>query len=72
MFDMDEAGQNAAQACAELLPVGRAKIAYLPLKDVNECLMQDKSAEVIQAISRLENIGPMASEQLKTTVMSLQ
>ena len=58
MFDMDEAGQNAAQACAELLPVGRAKIAYLPLKDVNECLMQDKSAEVIQAIFQAREHRP--------------
>tara|TARA_B100001057_G_scaffold35947_1_gene32527 strand:+ start:8215 stop:9864 length:1650 start_codon:yes stop_codon:yes gene_type:complete len=58
MFDMDEAGQNAAIACAELLPVGRAKIAYLPAKDANECLLQNKSADVIQAIFQAREYRP--------------
>jgi twinkle protein len=58
MFDMDEVGQKAAIACAELLPVGQAKIAYLPCKDANECLMQGKSAEVIQAIFQAKTYRP--------------
>ena len=58
MFDMDEVGQNAAIACAELLPVGKAKIAYLPCKDANECLVQGKSAEVIQAIFQARDYRP--------------
>ena len=58
MFDMDEVGQNAAIACAELLPVGKAKIAYLPTKDVNEALVQGRSAEVIQAIFQARDYRP--------------
>jgi twinkle protein len=58
MFDMDEVGQNAALACAELLPVGRAKIAYLPAKDVNDCLIQGKSADVINAIFQAREYRP--------------
>jgi twinkle protein len=50
MFDMDQPGREAAQECAGMLPPGKAKIASLPLKDPNECLMQGKSEAVIQAI----------------------
>jgi twinkle protein len=50
MFDMDTVGQDAAKACAELFPPGKAKIASLPLKDPNECLKEGKGADVIQAI----------------------
>lgn len=50
MFDMDEPGQKAAQECAEILPVGKAKIASLPFKDANECLVNGKPDAIIQAI----------------------
>lgn len=50
MFDMDEPGQKAAVECAEILPVGKAKIASLPEKDPNECLKAGKSDSIIQAI----------------------
>jgi twinkle protein len=49
MFDMDEPGQKAAQECAELLPVGRVKIARLPLKDANEMLVAGRVEELMQA-----------------------
>ncbi len=49
MFDMDEPGQAAAQECAELLPVGRVKIASLPLKDANEMLVAGRTEELMQA-----------------------
>ena len=42
MFDMDEAGQSAARACASVLTPGKAKIAQLPLKDANEMLMANR------------------------------
>ena len=58
MFDMDEVGQKAANDCAELLPPGKAQIAYLPAKDANECLMQGKGAEVIQAIFQARPYRP--------------
>lgn len=50
MFDMDEAGRKAAEECAKILPIGKAFIAILPLKDPNECLLAGKGSEVIQAI----------------------
>ena len=50
MFDNDEAGKKAATDCASLLPVGKAKIASLPLKDANEMLVAGRAAEVVQSI----------------------
>lgn len=50
MFDMDEPGQAAAKECAELFKPGKAKIANLPLKDPNECLLNGKTADVVNAI----------------------
>lgn len=58
MFDMDQAGQEAAEAVAQLLPVGKAKIAYLPCKDVNECLTQGKQGAVIEAIFQAREYRP--------------
>lgn len=50
MFDMDEPGRAACEECARILPVGRAYIATLPLKDANECLKAGKASEIIKAI----------------------
>lgn len=50
MFDNDEAGNKAAKECAAVMPVGRAKIATLPLKDANEMLVAGRGQEVIQSI----------------------
>lgn len=50
MFDMDEAGQEAAIECAQILSVGKAYIARLPLKDANECILNGKSAELVSAM----------------------
>lgn len=50
MFDMDEAGRDAAKACAEMLPSGKAYIANLPEKDPNECLKKGVPDAVIKAI----------------------
>ncbi len=58
MFDMDEPGQKAAQECAELLPPGKAKIASLPFKDANECLLKGKGDEVIRAIWNARTYRP--------------
>lgn len=49
MFDMDEPGQEAAQACAALIAPGKAHIAFLSEKDPNECLVKDKADEISQA-----------------------
>jgi twinkle protein len=58
MFDMDEPGQRAAKECAELFSPGKAKIATLPLKDPNECLLAGKGQEVIQAIWNAKPFRP--------------
>ena len=50
MFDMDEAGQAAVKDCVDLFKPGKCKIATLPLKDANECLVAGKADAVIQAI----------------------
>lgn len=52
MFDEDDAGRKAVENVVGLLPQGKAKVARLPLKDANECLMQRRSDEVINAIFR--------------------
>lgn len=58
MFDMDEPGQKAAKECAELFAPGKAKIAHLPLKDPNECLLAGKGQEVVQAIWNAKGFRP--------------
>jgi twinkle protein len=58
MFDMDEPGQAAAKACAELLSPGKAKIANLPMKDPNELLMAGKGPEIIKAIWNAKEFRP--------------
>jgi twinkle protein len=58
MFDMDEAGQEAAQAVAEFLPPNKCKIASLPHKDANECLMKNDSQSVITAVWEAQQYSP--------------
>lgn len=50
MFDMDDPGRKACEDCAKVLPAGKAFIANLPLKDPNECLLNGKGSDVLQAI----------------------
>jgi len=50
-FDNDEAGRQAAQECAELLPAGKAKIARLEkYKDASEALQAGDNEAVRRAI----------------------
>lgn len=58
MFDMDEAGQKAAEECATILTPGKAKIATLPLKDANEMLTQGKHKELITAMWEAKTFRP--------------
>jgi len=58
MFDMDEPGQEAASEVAELLPPGRCKIASLPYKDANECLLNGQGKAVIQAMWEARRYSP--------------
>ena len=67
--DMDEAGQNAARAIAEVLPVGKAKIARLPCKDANEALVEGKVRNSSTPFIRLHHSDLTASSLRKTTGM---
>jgi twinkle protein len=58
MFDMDEPGQAAAKSVADILPPGKAKIASLPYKDANECLVQGSSRAIIDAIWQARVYSP--------------
>ena len=48
-FDNDQAGREASQKCSLMLPIGKARIATLPLKDPNEMLMAGRGSEIVQA-----------------------
>ena len=58
MFDMDDPGKKAAKAVADILPPGKAKIASLPYKDANECLMQGSSRSIIDGIWQAQCYSP--------------
>lgn len=58
MFDNDDAGREAAVGCAQLLPPGRVKIATLPRKDANECLLNNESKAIVNAIFQAKLYSP--------------
>lgn len=71
MFDNDTAGIEAAEACAEVLPVGRVKIAKLPHKDVNDCLVAGDQSAVITAIFKAKDFRPdgiMSASELRSEI----
>ncbi len=49
-FDMDDAGRKAVEKCASILPVGKVRVAKLPMKDANEMLIADKTQELKNAL----------------------
>lgn len=57
-FDMDEPGRKAAQEAAEVLPTGKVKIAALPLKDANECLLNGQADAIVPAIWNAKPFRP--------------
>ena len=50
MFDNDEQGIKAAKECAQVLSIGKAFIATLPLKDPSDMLVNNRGAEAIKAM----------------------
>jgi len=58
MFDQDEAGQDAVQKVADLIPPGRCKVATLPYKDANECLLKNAGKAVVQAMWEAQLYSP--------------
>lgn len=58
LFDQDEVGQRAARECAELLTVGKAKVAEIPLKDANDMLVAGRVKELTDAIWQAKPYRP--------------
>jgi len=58
LFDTDDAGYEAARSCAEIIQIGKAKIARLPLKDANEMLVAGKIAELKEAVWQARSYSP--------------
>ena len=58
LFDTDDAGYEAARECAEILEVGKAKIARLPLKDANDMLVAGRIAELKEAVWQARTYSP--------------
>lgn len=58
MFDQDEAGRKTVKDVEGILSPGRLKIATLPLKDANDCLLNGKADEIIKAIWNAKTYKP--------------
>lgn len=58
MFDMDKVGQEAVESVCGILSPGKLKIATLPLKDPNECLMQGQASAVVAAVWNAKTYKP--------------
>ena len=58
MFDTDDPGIKAAKQCAALLRPGKAKIARLPYKDPNECLLKGAGSAIIESFWHAEEYRP--------------
>lgn len=58
MFDMDEPGRQAVKEVSGLLPPHKLKIATLPLKDPNECLLAGKPDDIITAVWQAKEYRP--------------
>ena len=66
MFDMDEHGQEAVKAISGILPPHKLRIASLPLKDPNECLVNGKAEDAYlqEAQQIMTRIWLLMKEQL--------
>lgn len=73
MFDMDEPGRQAIAEAAEVLPAGKVYVTQLPMKDANECMVNDLSTDVVNAIWNATPYRPdgiVSAKSLKDRVMS--
>lgn len=73
MFDMDAKGKEAVQKVAGILPPNKLKIAELPYKDANECLLKGNPDAIIRAIWDAKTYKPdgiINAADLKDTLFS--
>lgn len=57
-FDNDEAGAKAVENCSKLFPIGKLRIAKIPLKDANEMLVMNRIKELQLALMNAEEFAP--------------
>jgi twinkle protein len=57
-LDEDEAGRRALKKLGGILPPGKFKIAHLPMKDPNECLLAGHPEHIVHAIWNAEEYRP--------------
>lgn len=70
-FDQDDAGRKASLEACQILPVGKAYVATLPMKDINECLVAGKTAAVVSAIFEAKEYRPdsiVAAADLRSVI----
>ncbi len=75
MFDMDDVGRAAAMDAAEVLPAGKVKIAVLPMKDPNECVMNGQAKAVMDAMWNAAPFVPdgvVSAKSLKSRIKNKQ
>ena len=75
LFDNDKVGKEAAEKCSQLLSIGKAKVATLPLKDANEMLVSKRGAELIAAIWNAKSWRPdgiVAGSDLWETITKVE
>lgn len=73
MFDMDEPGRVSAKTAAEALPPGKVKIASLPRKDANECLLNGDAEAITRSIWNAKPATPdsvVSGEDIWTRMQS--
>ena len=58
MFDQDEPGRKAAEACALIMPPGKAFIASLSKKDANDVLVNGDKSELQRAVFSAKEFMP--------------
>lgn len=71
-LDMDKEGQEATRKCAEALPLGKVRIAKLPLKDASECMKAGKVQELMSALWNAEPFkidGIVSAAEVAPTIL---
>ena len=67
MFDEDKPGRDAVAECVTLFSPGKVKVAHLPMKDANECLLAGKGGDVVQAFWKAKPWRPDGIVDAKDT-----
>lgn len=72
MFDNDEAGRDATKKALKVLPVGKTKVATLPLKDPCDMKIAGRDAEFVRCFYEAKHdcpVGIVGSSGLKDKIL---